>query len=156
MPTVLIANQYKKVANKPPKYQAAFTLLELIISVVIIAILASYIQTRFVSSAGFMEDTVIEQIISAGQLTQQLSMNDSTRSFSLSIEPHQINLLADGITFSSGLMNFPLTFSSKVTLSPVTSIVYSSLGETLGTTINVLADESMNVCFEASGYIHRC
>lgn len=142
--------------KSPPDHLAAFTLLELIITIVILAILAVYVQSRFSSSSSYQENTVAEQIISAGQLTQQLSMNDSSRSFSLSIEANQINLLADGSPFSSGTMNFPLNFGSQVNLSPITSIIYSSMGETSDTTISVQVDNTVQVCFEASGYIHQC
>ncbi len=146
----------KTSMKSPPDHLAAFTLLELIITIVILAILAVYVQSRFSSSSSYQENTVAEQIISAGQLTQQLSMNDSSRSFSLSIEANQINLLADGSPFSSGTMNFPLNFGSQVNLSPITSIIYSSMGETSDTTISVQVDNTVQVCFEASGYIHQC
>lgn len=137
-------------------FQAAFTLLELIIVVIILAIIGVYVQARFSSSDSYQQDTVIEQIISAGQLTQQLSMNDSSRNFSLSIQANQINLLSDGTAFSLGDVSFPINFGSKVTLSPVTSVVFDNLGATTAKTITVQLGETRQVCFESSGYIHRC
>ena len=141
---------------KPPNRQAAFALLELIVVAVILAIISSYAFTRFSSSSSYRQDVIIEQIISAGHLTQQLSMNDSSRTFLLSIQTNQINLLADGISFSASGMNFPLVFDSKVVLSPISAISFDSLGRTTATTINVQLGNSRNVCFEASGLIHRC
>lgn len=141
---------------KPPSKQAAFTLIELIIVVIILAILGSYIATRFSSSDSFKQDTIVEQIISAGQLTQQLSMNDSSRDFSLSIQSNQVNLLADDSAFSAAGLNFPLVFDSSVTISPVSSISFDSWGATSATTISVQLGTTANICFEASGLIHRC
>lgn len=142
--------------SKSPNYQAAFTLLELIIVLAIIGIIAAFVQTRSDSASSYQQDSVIEQIISAGQLTQQLSMNDSDRSFSLSISANQMDLLADGSSFSAGGINFPVNFGSQVTLSPVTTISFDSLGRTASATINVQVGNTKQLCFEASGYIHRC
>jgi len=141
---------------KPPVNQAAFTLIELIVVVVILAILASYVTSRFSSSDSFKQDTIVEQIISAGQLTQQLSMNDSSRNFSLSIQSNQINLLADGTSFSAAGLSFPLLFDSSVTVSPTSTINFNSWGSTTPTRISVQLGTSINICFEASGLIHRC
>lgn len=141
---------------KPPFIQAAFTLLELIIVVALIAILATYIAARTDSSTDYQQDSVAEQLISAGRLAQQLSMNDSARTFSLSIQANQINLLVDGSSFSSGSVSYPLNFGSNVTLSPVTTINFDNLGMTTATTITVQMTNSSQVCFEASGYIRRC
>ncbi len=145
-----------KTTIKPPIHQAAFTLLELIIVIVILSIISSYTISKFSSSSGYKQDTIIEQIISAGHLTQQLSMNDSDRVFSLSIQTNQINIIVDGVSFSSSGINFPLTFDSSVTLSPLTTITFNSLGETTSTTINILLETSENICFESSGWIHQC
>jgi len=141
---------------KPPKYQAAFTLLELIIVIVILSIISSYAISKFSSSSGYQQDTIIEQIISAGHLTQQLSMNDSDRSFALSIQPNQINITVDGSSLSASGVEFPLIFDSSVTLSPTTTITYNNLGQTTLTTINIQLETSENICFEASGWIHQC
>jgi len=141
---------------KPPGYQAAFTLLELIIVLIILSILTSYILSRPSTADTYQQDNAIEQLISAAQLTQQLSMNDPSRVFSLNIQTNQINLLADGNPFSSAEVDFPLTVDSGVTLSPPSSITFDTIGMTTGATINVTADNIVPVCFESSGYIHRC
>ena len=141
---------------KPPLNQAAFTLIELIVVVIILAILGSYVVSRFSSSDTFKQDTIVEQIISAGQLTQQLSMNDSSRNFSLSIQSNQINLLADGVNFSAAGLNFPLVFDSSVSISPTSTISFNSLGSTTATTISVQLGTTVNICFRVSGLIQRC
>lgn len=149
---------------KPSSSQTAFTLLELIVVIVVLAILSAYVLTRSSSSDAYQQDAVIEQIISAGRLAQQLHSNDSTRSFSLSIQSNQIDILdytggAPGDSISAGGLSFPLNFGAKTTLSPVITITFDRLGG-MGTltTISVAVAGSPNksVCFETSGYIHRC
>jgi prepilin-type N-terminal cleavage/methylation domain-containing protein len=142
----------------------AFTLLELIIVVLITAILAAYIFSRPDSSNSYQQDTVIEQVISAGRLAQQLHMNDTSRSFSLLIQSNQITLLdytggTPGNSISAGLVSFPLVFDSKITLSPASTIIFDRLGGiTVFTSISVavIGAPNKSVCFETSGYIHRC
>ncbi len=145
---------------------AAFTLLELIIVISVLAILAIYIQSRPSSSNSYQQDTVIEKIISAGRLTQQLQMNDSTRNFSLSIQTNQIELLQNfvnppsaDVSISPGSVSFPLSFGTKISLSPPSTIIFDRLGgKATASTIIVAIDGEPNksVCFETSGYIRRC
>jgi len=142
--------------KKPPCYQAAFSLLELIVVVIILAIISGYTLSKFTSSSSYKKDTIVEQIISASRMAQQLSMNDSSRSFSLSIQNNQIDLLADGTSLSAAGLGFPLVFSSNVSLSPLSTVVFDSGGATTAITISVQLDTTINICFESSGYIHRC
>ena len=145
-----------RFSKKPPQFQAAFSLLELIIVVVLLVILTAYVAVRQDSSTQYRQDTVIEQLISSGRLAQQLSMNDSSRVFSLSISANQIDLLADGASFSVANHNFPLTLGADITLSPAINLSFDNLGATSGTTITVQGDTAKLVCFESSGFIHRC
>ncbi len=140
---------------KPPQLQVAFTLIELIVVVILLAIVSAYAFTKFSSSAGYRLDSAAENIVAAGQLTQQLAMNDSQRLFSLSIQANQIDLLENGSSFS-GSQDFPIQFDSSITVSPVTNITFDSLGQTTATTITVSSGSSVSVCFEASGLIRRC
>jgi MSHA pilin protein MshC len=141
---------------KPPYYEAAFTLIELIIVVLLVGIMGSYAVSRFSSSDGYRLDTAAEQLISAGQLTKQLSMNDSARTFSLVVQANQINLLADGTSFNGGNLSFPLVFGSNITLSPTPTITFDSLGNTTAVTITLTGAETRNVCFQSSGLVRPC
>ena len=140
---------------RPPSKQVAFTLLELIIVVIVLAILSSYVFTRFSSSTSYRLDALAEQLVAAGQLTQQLAMNDSQRAFLLDIQNSQINILVDGATFSAA-NEFPITVDSSISLSPTGTISFDGLGRTAGATITIASGESLDVCFEASGLVHRC
>jgi MSHA pilin protein MshC len=140
---------------KPPQYQAAFTLIELIIVVIILGILSAYIFSRGQSSGVYKQDAALAQIIAAGQLAQQLSMNENARNFSLSIQANQIAVQVGGSNFNAGATSYPLVFDSSITLSPTGTIAFDSQGETSATTITINGSTS-SVCFETSGYIHKC
>jgi prepilin-type N-terminal cleavage/methylation domain-containing protein len=144
--------------SKPPIKQAAFTLLELIIVVLILAILAAYIQSRPSSSNSYRQDTVVEEIISSARLTQQLHMNDSSYVFRLVIQTNQIDLQRDGVSFSPSNIDFPLNFGNSVTLSSTISpINFDRLGGTTLNQVNISVDGIIrSICFETSGYIHQC
>ena len=144
--------------NKPLTNQAAFTLLELIIVVLILAILATYIQTKPSSSNSYKQDAVVEQIISSARLAQQLHMNDSSYVFSLVVQTNQVDLQRDGVSFSPSTLNFPLNFGTNVVLSSTLSpINFDRLGGTTLNQIDITVDSiSKTVCFETSGYVHRC
>ena len=160
-PLLNVSTNIFMIYRKPPQNQAAFTLLELIIVIAITAILAAYILTRSHSSGSYQQDSVVEQIISAGRLAQQFAMNDSARAFSLSIQANQIDLYEDSgsgdVSISPGSINFPLDFGSTVTLTPTSKISYDRQGTTTAITISVKVDSiTKDICFESSGYIHRC
>lgn len=143
----------KKQFQKPP-LQAAFTLLELIIVIILLGIVGVYIQAKFQDDDSYQLDTAVEQLINAGRLAQQLSMNDSARSFTLQITANQINISATPT--SPVLEGIPINLSSEITLAPATNLTFDGLGETTATTIGVTISNTVNVCFEATGFIHRC
>ena len=135
----------------------AFTLIELVITLIILGIVAIYVQSKFTSTASYKANSVIAQIISSARLTQQLSMNDSERIFSLEILSNQINLQDDvNGSLSVGSTNYPISIESGVTLFPATTISFDRLGETTNFVLNISAETTQQICFEASGYIHQC
>lgn len=144
------------IITKPFAKQTAFTLIELVITLVILGIVAIYVQSKFTSTASYKANTVIAQIISSARLTQQLSMNDSERDFSLEILSNQIDLQDNSGSLSVGSINYPISIENGVTLSPATTINFDRLGETTNFVLSISAETTQQVCFEASGYIHQC
>ncbi len=142
--------------TRPFAKQTAFTLIELVITLVILGIVAIYVQSKFSSTTHYKVNTAITQIISSARLTQQLSMNDSARSFSLIIQSNQIDLQDDSGSLAIGSTNYPISIESGVTLSPATTITFDQLGETANLVLNISADSTQQICFETSGYIHQC
>ena len=143
------------IIPRPFAKQTAFTLIELVITLLILGIVAIYVQSKFSSSAGYKENTVIAQIISSARLTQQLSMNDSDRIFSLIIQANQIDRQADGFSLSVGNTSYPIAIDNAVTLSPASIINFDQLGGTNFLILNVTAETTQQIFFETSGYIHQ-
>jgi len=141
---------------KPFVYQTAFTLVELIITLLILGIIFIYVQSKFSSSTTYKENTTVAQIISSAQLAQQLSMNDSERNFSLIIQTNQIDLQIDGASLSIGSMQFPISIDSAISISPVSTINFDPLGGTNNLVLSITAETTQQICFETSGYIHLC
>ena len=141
--------------QKPFAKQTAFTLVELVITLLILGILSSYVLSKFTSTAGYKENTVIDQVISSARLAQQLSMNDSERTFSLIIQSNQIDLQVDGVSLSVGNTNYPIAIDNAVTLSPASTINFDQLGTTNFLVLNVTAETTQQIFFETSGYIHQ-
>jgi prepilin-type N-terminal cleavage/methylation domain-containing protein len=146
----------RRLNTKPLTKQAAYSLIELVITLVILSIVAVFVQSKLPSSDRFKEETFAAQIISSARLAQQLSMNDSARSFVLAIQSDQIDLTEDGSSMSIGALNFPLLANNGITLAPITDITFDSRGETAEVTVTVTAETTQPICFETSGYIHRC
>lgn len=140
--------------KRPPLNQAAFTLLELILVILILGVVATYVQTKFQDDDAYQLDTAVAQLINAGRLTQQLAMNDTARNFTLEITSNQINISATPAT--PALEGIPVNFSSDISLSPSASINFNGLGETSPRIIAVTVSNSVSVCFESTGFIHRC
>ena len=141
--------------EKPFAKQTAFTLIELVITLLILGILSSYVLSKFTSTAGYKENTVVDQVISSARLAQQLSMNDSERTFSLIIQTNQIDLQVDGVSLSVGNTNYPIAIDNSVTLSPASVINFDQLGTTNFLILSVNAETTQQIVFETSGYIHQ-
>ena len=141
--------------EKPFAKQTAFTLIELVITLLILGILSSYVLSKFTSTAGYKENTVVDQVISSARLAQQLSMNDSERTFSLIIQTNQIDLQVDGVSLSVGNTNYPIAIDNSVALSPASVINFDQLGTTNFLVLSVNAETTQQIIFETSGYIHQ-
>lgn len=141
---------------KPLYRQAAFTIFELLIILVVLVILTTQVQSRFLASNDFKQDSAITQIISAARLAQQISMNDASRTVVLVIQENQIDLQIDGSSINLNLLDFPINFGSQISLSPIGNISFDSLGRTTLQTLNIQANTLQQICFEESGYIHSC
>ncbi len=141
---------------KPLAKQAAFTFIELIVTLLIIGIVAAYAQSKFISTSSFKENAVIAELISSARLTQQLSMNDSDRNFSLVIQSNQLDVQADGISMSVGNINYPIVVDNAVSLSPASTILFTKKGASNNLVISVTGEITQQVCFETSGYVHLC
>lgn len=112
--------------------------------------------TKLQDDDSYQLDVAAEQLVSAARLSQQLAMNDTSRNFTLVIQSNQVDILADGASMAGALESIPINLSAGISYSPSVNLTFDGLGETVPTTITVTSNSTVSVCFESSGFIHRC
>ena len=138
---------------KPPVKQAAFSLLELVVVIVIIGILAAVATARFGSSNSFEGRAAAAELVNRLRFAQQLAMNNTSRTIVATVTATSLDIEADG----SSLSGYPFDFSSEYDVSFSTaSFTYTTLGETTATTLTVTPSSGVNVCVSSAGYARLC
>lgn len=141
---------------------AGFSLVELIITMVVIAILAVTALPRFIGSSGTDALIAQDQMISVLRRMQiQAMQQTNTNCHSLQLTVSQLN--AVGCTAPTDGLNLVLPAGSALSFSPATVLTFDSLGRlsptpSVATTIVILSSgiPTANVCIESEGYIHPC
>lgn len=137
---------------------AAFSLLELIVVLVILGILAVTIVPRLSRNSDVAARAARDELLAALRYGQQLAMADATRTIRFISTANSYSLTADGtaLPLPEGGGQYPRALPNGVSLTPVTSLTFNSLGETTATTFTASAGDSWRACIESSGYAHVC
>ncbi len=139
--------------SKPPVKQAAFSLLELIVVMVVVGILAAVAIPRFTSSSDFDSRAASAELVNHLQFAQQLAMNHTRNTITVSITATQIDIQSNGASVG----NYPVDFAGLYDVSfSNANLTYDSLGETTATTITVTPASGVSICIENSGYAWLC
>jgi prepilin-type N-terminal cleavage/methylation domain-containing protein len=141
------------INKKPPIKQAAFSLLELVVVLVVIGILAAVALPRFLSRSDVDSRAAAAELVNHLQFAQQLAMNNTRNTIGVVISTSSIDIQSNGVSIRGYPVDIATPYS--VTLSPV-SLTYTSMGETTATTINVTPSSGVSVCVENSGYAWLC
>ncbi len=145
--------------KKPSACQAAFALLELIVVLLIIAILAAVVIPKFLSDDDYSSRSVAAELIVHLQYAQQLAMNHTGKQVTVNIGSNSISIQQDGSPIRSlqGEL-YPYTFPHNVTISPITSLTFTSEGTLAGSGVTLMFTPLMgsNICIETSGYAWLC
>jgi MSHA pilin protein MshC len=139
--------------KKPPVKQAAFSLLELVVVLVVIGILAAVAVPRFSSSGDFDSRAAAAELVTHLQFAQQLAMNNTRNTIIAVITSNSIDIRSNGVSIGGYPVDIATPYS--VSLSPA-SFSYNSLGETTAATITLTPGAGVNVCVESSGYAWLC
>jgi MSHA pilin protein MshC len=156
-----------------------FTLVELVVTILIISILGTFAFVRFSGNSGFAEVTFQERLVSSLRNIQQRAMQDTLRSnlytFNFSTSPPAAFPLFDGSQISVNAGDDFLSILSNeineenVSLSvnslPSSGVLsFDSLGRpraglvaacTSGCEIDFIGEQQARVCIEPEGYIHK-
>ena len=157
--------------------ETGFTLVELVTTIIVIAILSVIVLPRLLTSSSYSAFTLRDEFISELRKAQIFSMNSQGRCFRVAVDTqgYQFNRYSDvtcstpmapteskrhfdgGASLSlvsDGSASFNVDFSSnnngipKVNINGVPSLACS------GSCINVIADETLTISIESQGYIH--
>jgi MSHA pilin protein MshC len=139
---------------------AGFTLLELIITIVIVGILTVSVVSRFADSDAFSAKVERENLLSVLSLAQQQALSGKPTQFILLDTPPRVTVRnnATSADYQFASVVFPQPLSSGITLTPASlALTYNGLGEiALATliTINLNGAPDSQICVETSGYAH--
>ncbi len=156
------------------KKQSAFTMLELIITLVIISVLAVTAAPKFLTESNFSANTVRDQLIAELRVAQLRALNDHSNCYDVEIDATVFGIYQDTACDGSGyaLVNFTTTLEPNVTvaIAGVTNddatrlIRFDSLGKPSGgncnpdnlCTLTIASGDTTRICIESEGYIHAC
>jgi MSHA pilin protein MshC len=142
--------------KKPPHDVAAFTLLELIITLIVVGILAAMAAPVFLSPSSFASTAGRDDMLAALRQAQQRAMADSSKIVQFVTTASTFSIVIDGSPIAKADLsgNYPQSFESGVTVAPATTITYQTLGTTTATSYTFSGGEK--ICVETSGYAHAC
>ncbi|WP_337841478.1 prepilin-type N-terminal cleavage/methylation domain-containing protein [Rheinheimera sp.] len=143
--------------------QQGFTLVELIIVVVVLAVLAATAFPRFIGKAGVEEITIQDRLISLLRLSQTQAMQNTS-------QKRLFNLAAAGLTPADGSVQIRLFNHKTAAGSVISEFWFNAYGQpgfvsgnpaTFSQAANGLRFEiqgtvQSRVCIESEGYIHPC
>ena len=137
------------------RHQAAFTLVELIVVILLTSILAVSVAPRFFGTKSYEDRKVRDELLTALRHTQQMAMTRGGNVQLILTGSGFTVQLSDGTPLRSpeGQIPYQRTFPSAVTVNPATTITYDRLGQPdAGYSISV---GSQQVIVEAvTGYAH--
>ena len=160
LPSLILVADFNFVRSiykaKQPRYVAAFTLLELIVTLVIIGVLAAAAAPIFLSPQSFASNAARDEMLSALRHAQQRAMADSTKTvrFITTATSYSITVDTTPILQPDFKSNYPQNFTNNVTVSPATTLNYAALGTTTATTFTFSGGE--RICVESTGYAYAC
>ncbi len=145
-----------KIARKRRFVCAAFTLIETIAVLIVLGILSASVAPLFMQSSSFNARTTRDEIIASVRYAQQLASADQSLTIAFVTTTTTFSITRNGVAIaladSSG--NYPRTLDDNLSLSPATTLTFSSLGDTTATTFTLNALEK--ICVAATGYAYAC
>ncbi len=147
----------KTLNKKPPVKQAAFSLMELVVVIMVIGILVAVVAPRFGSSDSFDSRAAAAELVSHLKFAQQLAMNNTSRSYRAVVSATQVDVQFDSGAGYSSIANYPVDFTQNyAAIFSAATFNYDSMGNSNSATISVSPSSGVSVCVEGSGYAWLC
>ncbi len=146
------------------KKQHGFTLVELIVTIMLIAILSVTVMPRFLSGSTFSAYTLRDEFISELRRVQLMAMNNQDRCYGINVTTNDYRMTIYQSNCTSVLVTGdaqPLPQGSALTLNDSNSFslifdINGAIAPTChsGCIIKVIAKETLDLTIESQGYIH--
>ncbi|MCG9695485.1 type II secretion system GspH family protein [Shewanella sp. Isolate11] len=144
--------------------QQGFSLVELVTTITLIAILAVVVLPRFFNSSSFSAYTLRDEFISELRRVQMMAMNNQDRCYGVEVSANDYRMMAYQTDCTSVIVSGnPQTLPSQSSLTLNGSNDFALLFDrhgviaptcSSGCIIKVVADESLDLTIESQGYIH--
>lgn len=142
-----------------------FTLLELVITILLIAILSAFAVPRLLSTPEYSAQSLADQVISHLQQAQVQALNHRSGSYCVGFTSTKYGLPSNcGTGLANSDTSFDLPRATAVSLggSNIFQVNFDFLGKPVGGNCNggcqiqITAAETIQVCIEREGYVHEC
>ncbi len=146
--------------------QKGFTIIELVITSILITILAVVAIPRLFNAADFSHLTTRDHLISLLRESQLRALNDHSACYSVLFSGSAnygipVNCAS---ALGSNSLSFPVEDGLTISIGggENVSVIFDTLGRPSGgncaggCTISVAGDATVQVCLEREGYIHAC
>lgn len=147
--------------------QSGFTLVELVTTIILIAILSVVVLPRLMTSSSYSAFTLRDEFVSELRKAQLLAMNNRDRCYRIAVDATGYQLQGFSNTACTGtpvLSETKQTFEGRASLALVSgsttsfNVNFDRLGiaslSCAGACIKVIADETLTISIESQGYIH--
>lgn len=142
-----------------------FTLLELIITILLIAILSAFAIPRLLTTPAYSAQSLADQMISHLQQAQVQALNHRSGSYCVGFSALKYGLpsnCAAGLNNADSSYDLPRATTIQLGATSTFQINFDFLGRPVGADcdggcqLQVIANETVNVCVEREGYVHTC
>ncbi|EDQ00303.1 pilus assembly FimT family protein [Shewanella benthica] len=145
---------------------AGFTLVELVTTIILIAILSVVVLPRLMTSSSYSAFTLRDEFISELRKAQLMAMNNQDRCYRVDVDAsgYQLRRFDNNTCTGTNRTEAKQAFSGGASLARASdssdtfnvnfdTAGISSMGCS-GPCINVIADETLSISIESQGYIH--
>lgn len=149
---------------KPWKGALAFTLIELVVTILLLAIISVVVLPRFFGASSYSAFALRQEIIAELRRDQLLAFNNSDRCFRLNVTDSGYQLLhltqdCSAEIFQESLQEWPRGAQLQLDGRNQFSILFDTLGRPqLSCTescLQAVADDVLPIVVEPEGYIHE-
>ena len=143
--------------------QQGFTLVELVTTIMLIAILSVVVLPRFFTASSYSAFTLRDEFIGELRRVQLMAMNNQDRCYSVNVTASDYRMMiyqtdCSSVIVTGTAQNLPRNTSINLNGNSDFSLVFNRDGDVTscgaGCVIKVSADDTLDITIESQGYIH--